>query len=193
MNNLQLSVQKRVAVGTADARRQRRAGYVMGILYGEKKPPITWYCTERVWRSISEQPNFKTHMITLTIDGLSEIAMVKAVQKHAWKDITLHVDCLRVSQEHHMVFTVPIHFDHAEQCVGVKQQGGELMVHLRDIKISCLPMHLPEYLSVDVYALALHHVIHIADIMVPNHVTVIDEPSSAIVSVNLPHVFKDGI
>ena len=67
---------------------------------------------------------------------------------------------------------VPIHYLHAEEARGVKEEGGSVSQLITDIEITCLPKDLPEYFEVDIANLGLNEMLYIADIKLPEGVEI---------------------
>ena len=67
-------------------------------------------------------------------------------------------------------------------------QGGILQPVVREIKVECLPMEIPDFFNVDVSSLDIGHSLHVADIGIPEGVTVIDESNFTLVTVVPPTV-----
>jgi large subunit ribosomal protein L25 len=70
--------------------------------------------------------------------------------------------------------------------VGVKQEGGSLEQILWEIEVECLPTNIPKEFSLDVANLKLKDSIHVKDIVPPEGVKILNDPSSIIVSVAEP-------
>ena len=87
--------------------------------------------------------------------------------------------------------SVPIHFLNEDNCIGVKQNGGNLVHSMNELEVSCLPAALPEYVELDVAALDLGDILHISDIVLPEGVTSValalgEDYDSAVVTVATP-------
>jgi large subunit ribosomal protein L25 len=68
---------------------------------------------------------------------------------------------------------VPIHFLNQETSVGAKK-GGVVTHNLVDIEVSCLPMHLPEFIEVDMAAADVGDSVHLSDIKLPPGVAIVE-------------------
>jgi large subunit ribosomal protein L25 len=92
--------------------------------------------------------------------------------------------------DHRLTLDVPLHF--AGIPVGVVN-GGELQHLKRDLKITCLPSVLPDFIEIDVTGLEIGDSIKVQDILVPEGITVLDPGDVgvamvAIVKVSVPQV-----
>ena len=158
--------------GKGASRRLRHAGKVPGILYGGKGEPTSITLDQRKLQLMIDKEKFYSSIITVSIDGKSQPAIVKDVQMHPAKNQVVHVDLQRVLEDQPIRIHLPIHFLNAASSPGVKTQGG-IVSHLRsDIEISCLPKDLPEALEVDMSAMSLNDTIFLKDLKLPAGVTV---------------------
>ena len=58
-----------------------------------------------------------------------------------------------------------MHFVNAENCLGVKLQGGSISTVLNEVMIRCVASKLPEFVTVDLGELsALNTSVHLSDI-----------------------------
>jgi len=101
----------------------------------------------------------------------------------------MHADFLRVSMDQKITINVPIHFINEEECIGVKQEGGEISHVLGEIEISCLPGDLPEYIDVDMAEIALGDSIHLSDLTLPAELEIValqhsDRPDQLVAAVH---------
>jgi hypothetical protein len=65
----------------------------------------------------------------------------------------------------------------------VKGLAGILEMVLREVRVSCLPGNIPEYLEADVTNLNIHDVFTVKDLKVPEGVRVLNDPNQAVVTV----------
>ncbi len=63
--------------------------------------------------------------------------------------------------------------NNAEECVGVKMDGGMLTQLVTEIEIIALPKDLPEYLEIDALELNLGDILHLTDIQMPEGVEIV--------------------
>jgi large subunit ribosomal protein L25 len=158
--------------GKGASRRLRHAGKVPAILYGGKGEPSNLTLDQLKLLTMIEHEKFYSSIITLNVDGKSQLAIVKDVQMHPARNQVMHVDLQRVLADQPFRIHLPIHFINQATCPGVKVQGG-LVSHLRtDVEISCLPKDLPEALEVDMAEMGLHDTIFLQDLKLPPGVTI---------------------
>jgi len=82
----------------------------------------------------------------------------------------LHVDFQRVSADRKIHMKVPLHFVNADIAPGIKLQGGVVSHVINELKVTCLPADLPEFIEVDMKDVTVGHSIHVNDLNLPKGV-----------------------
>ena len=169
-----LDAEPRSDVGKGASRRLRRQGKVPAIIYGAKdEPQAVTFEHNKVLRSLDNEAFF-SHIITLNVEGKSQKAILRDLQRHPAKPMILHMDFQRVSADQAIHVNVPLHFIGEEACIGVKQEGGSISHNITEVEVSCLPKDLPEFIEVDLAELHLNESIHMSDLNVPKGVTLVE-------------------
>ena len=162
--NYSLELQARSEVGRGASRRLRHAGQVPGIIYGGKGEPQQFSVAQNVIMKCLEDEGFYTNIITLTVEGKKQKALLKDLQRHPFKRMIMHADFQRVSDEDVLHRNVPLHFLNEEIAVGVKQDGGTIFRQLKEVEVVCKAKDLPEYIEVDLENLKLNQTLHLSDL-----------------------------
>jgi large subunit ribosomal protein L25 len=166
-----INAESRTDVGKGASRRLRHAGKVPGIIYGSGKDPVSFTVVHSDLMHHLEHEAFYSHILTVTIDGKAQKAVLKDLQRHPAKPRILHVDFLRVGANDTIHMQVPVHFINEEDSIGVK--AGGLVSHLMTtIEITCKASDLPEYLQVDIADLDVGASLHLSDIDLPKGVAI---------------------
>ncbi len=161
----ELNAEKRADIGKGASRRLRRLqDKIPGILYGGEKEPIAITLEHKQVLKALENEAFYSHILTIKIDGKAEKAVLKDVQRHAFKPKVTHMDFQRVSAKSKLHMHVPLHFINEDLAPGVKIGGGIVNHLLTDVEVVCLPSDLPEYIEVDLAGLQLNQAIHLSDL-----------------------------
>lgn len=158
--------------GKGASRRLRHAQQMPAVIYGAGKPAQSITLPFKDVVKALESEAFYSHILTLTIDGQAQQAVLKALQRHPAKNQPLHADFLRVDAEHKITMRVPLHYVNLETCVGVKSEGGAISIMSNDVEISCYPKDLPEFLTVDMGALHIGTTLHMSDIKLPEGIDI---------------------
>lgn len=167
-----LNATARKDIGKGASRRLRRADLVPGIIYGGEAEPVQITLEGKTIRKVLEVEAFYSQVLTLTVDGTKQQAILKDLQRHPAKEFAMHMDFLRVDADHEITTNVPLHFINEEECVGVKA-GGAIVHNRVDLEIKCLPGDLPEFIEVDMAKVEVGGHVHLSDLTVPAGVEVI--------------------
>jgi large subunit ribosomal protein L25 len=168
-----LNANARTDEGKGASRRLRRLeARIPAVIYGGGKEAQSISLELRELSKALENEAFYSHVLTVTIDGKPQQAVLKALQRHPAKGTPMHADLLRVDATHKLVMKVPVHYLNQDTCVGVKLEGGELAIMAAELEIACLPANLPEYLEVDLKDVHIGTTLHISDIKLPKGVEV---------------------
>ncbi len=162
--------QSRKGQGRGASRRLRHSGKVPGILYGGKKPAVNIELDHNPLYHHLRNEKFHASVLTLALDGTKEEVLLRAVNMHPFKMEVQHVDFQRVSADEKIHIKVPLHFVNAEKSPAIKEQGGLITHVLSEIDVRCLPADLPEFIEVDLSALAIGHSIHVRALPLPKGV-----------------------
>jgi len=195
--NFELQAEKREQFGTADSRRLRREnGRVPAIVYGAGKSPqpVTLNHNEVIVALGHE--TFYSNIVQLTIGEHAEQVILKALQRHPYKNKVLHLDFMRVKANEKLTVKVPLRFVGQDKAPGVKEEGGVVTHHSNDLEVRCLPKHLPEFIEIDLSAMQLNAVMHLSDIALPSGVEIValalgDDHNSSVASLHMPRIIEE--
>ena len=191
---IEITAELRQDVGKGASRRLRRASEkVPGIIYGAGKDPQSLTLNGFQLSKAMQQESFFSQILNVSVEGDSQQAIVRDLQRHPANEKVLHIDFLRVRADQPIDVNVPIHFINEEQCKGVRLEGGVVSHNLTDIEVSCLPADLPEFIEVDIAELGVGEALHLSDLVVPSGVTIVqlalgEDHDITVVTVNEPRV-----
>lgn len=173
MENFEINAKLRTDIGKGASRRLRHAGLIPAIIYGAGKDPVSLTLSHNeIVKSLNHE-SFYSNILTVNIDGKSEKAVLKDLQRHPYKPSILHLDLQRVSETEKLTLRVPLHFINEDNCVGVKQGGGKISRQMAEVEISCLPKDLPEFIEVDLENVKAGEILHLSDLVVPENVELV--------------------
>jgi large subunit ribosomal protein L25 len=164
--SITLIAKNRTDLGKGASRRLRHADLVPGIVYGAGKEPVSITLEQKELRKVEAVEAFYSSVLNLEIDGAKEQVVLKALQRHAYKDQIQHLDLLRVDATQKLHTTVPLHFLNEESSEAVKN-GGVVSHIATEIEVSCLAADLPAFIEVDLNTMAIGDTIHISDLKLP--------------------------
>ncbi len=171
-NVFEFVADSRVCSGKSAARRARRAGTVPAVIYGgHSEPQMLVLNHNEVIKHLAHEAVY-SHVLDVTIDGKTEKAILKGVQRNPARVQIQHLDFLRVNMSEVVKVHVPLHFTNEHSSVGGKK-GGIAAHSMVDVEISCLPMFLPEFIEVNLTTLDIGETLHLSDLVLPAGVEVV--------------------
>ena len=185
-DRIRLDVQPREQRGSAAARRLRAQGLIPGVLYGSGKDADPFAVGEReLRRALTGDHGTHTILDVVIGDGgrKPRHAVLKDYQLHPTRGRLLHVDF------HEVRLDQPIQSAVAVELVGEPEgvtAGGVLTQVAREITVEALPMVIPDVLELDVSTLGIGDSARVADMTVPEGVTIVDDEETVVASVGHP-------
>jgi large subunit ribosomal protein L25 len=167
-----ISVQRRNDEGKGASRRLRRAGFVPAVVYGGELTPVSIQLSHNeVWHA-SQNEWFYSSILDLDLGGDVQKVLLRDMQRHPFKQLVLHLDFQRVSENEAIRVAVPLHFLNVEKSPAGKTAGVAVTHELNEIQISCLPKDLPEFIEIDLAELKAGDTIHLSEVKLPAGVEV---------------------
>ncbi len=164
MKEINVTGQKRTALGKKASKELRKEGLVPCNLYGEatqdgKPVAMAFAVPMSELRKVVYTPHI--YMINLVIDGESHTAIMKELQFHPVTDALLHVDFLEVNENKPVTIGIPV------KLVGLAQgvrDGGKMNLSIRKIDVTAPYTIIPERLDIDVTSLKIGKSIKVGDL-----------------------------
>ena len=185
--HFELVAESRTDLGRSASRCLRRCEKLPGIIYGAKKEPVSITLRHDDVFHALENEAFYSSILDIKIDGhAAQKAVIKDLQRHAYKPKLVHIDFLRVDENTEITMNVPLHF--VGVCPAV-EEGGVVNHLMNEVEIRCLPKDLPEYLEVDISNLQLDESIHLSQLKIPTGVAIValeHDNDEAIANVHVP-------
>ncbi len=180
MEQYVLEYTRRTPKGTGGARQLRRDGILPGILYGHGEDPVPLAI-----KSDDLMAFLREGQMTLTLqDGpRSELALVKEVQYDALGSDVIHVDFARVDADERVQVAVPIATHGTAKGA---QEGGMVDQILHELNVECRALAIPESIRAEITELDIDQSLTVADLEVPEDVTVLDDLEATVIVVHPP-------
>ena len=172
-DTIHLNAALRSDSGKGASRRLRREGLVPAIVYGGDRDPAKVTIRHNEFIHELENEAIYTQVIELRVGDKKQEVILRDLQRHPFKNKLMHADFFRIDQNTPIKVVVPIHVANADNCVGVKLDGGMMTQLVTEIEIIALPKDLPEYLEVDAENLHLGDALHLTDIKMPEGVQIV--------------------
>jgi large subunit ribosomal protein L25 len=143
MSESTLQAESRTEFGKGAARRIRRADKVPAVLYGHGGDPV--HITLPGHETMLALKHGGTNaLLTIVVDGKSQLALPKQVQRDPIKGFLEHVDLILVSKGEKVTVEVPIHV------VGQAAPDTMVVTEYNEVSIEAEATHLPESIEVSV-------------------------------------------
>jgi large subunit ribosomal protein L25 len=175
VSEIKLAAQPRTEFGKGAARRLRRAHQVPAVLYGHGSDPVHVALEGHATMLALKHSNA---LISLDIEGKTQLALPKDVQRDPVRGIIEHVDLLLVRQGEKVTVDVPLHF------VGDAASGTQLTTELVSLSVEVEATHIPAAIEVSLEGAAAGTRIHAGDIELPKGAALAVEADTLIVSIN---------
>jgi large subunit ribosomal protein L25 len=180
-----LAAERRTVTGKAVSR-LRKDGRLPGVVYGHgtDSEPVTIDAHE--FEQLRKHAGAST-LVDLKVEGgKARPVLISSIQVHPVNRRPLHVDLFAVRMTEELTVEVQLV---STGVAGAVENGGTLVHPTSSVKIRALPANLPDSLSYDLSPLVdFDTTITVADLVVPEGVTVQADPAEVIARVLAPRV-----
>lgn len=163
--------------GKGFARRLRAAGKIPAVIYGHGTDPVHVALPGHQVGLLIRRANA---VLELDIDGRTEVALVKDVQKDPVLQIIEHIDLLVVKKGEKIEVEVPV------LVIGESASGTIVNLENTTVKLEVEAMHIPQNVEVDVEGLEDGVQVSAADLKLPKGATLADDPELMILAISIP-------
>jgi len=171
-NVFEFVAESRGQSGKSAAKRARHIGNVPAVIYGgHQEPKMLMLNHNEVIKHLAHEAVY-SHVLDVTVDGKTEKAILKGIQRKPAGVQILHMDFLRVDMTETVKVHVPLHFTNEHTGIGGKK-GGIAAHSMTDVEVSCLPSALPEYIEVSLATLDVGETLHLSDLILPLGVSIV--------------------
>jgi large subunit ribosomal protein L25 len=157
-----MSAEPRTEFGKGGARRTRRAGKVPAVLYGHGTDPRHISLPAHDFERALHTSGGANVLLALDIEGGSELALPKSIQRDPVRGSIEHVDLILVRRGEKITVEVPIHL------VGDVASGGLLDQQLNTLSVHAEATHIPTGFEVDIAGLEIGGSIHAKEVELPS-------------------------
>jgi large subunit ribosomal protein L25 len=134
----------RTVFGKGAARRIRAVGKIPAVIYGHGTEPQHVTLPNHEVSLILRKANA---VLDLDIEGKSQLALVKDVQKDPVRQIIEHIDLVIVRKGEKVTIDIPIHV------IGEAAPGNQVLQDANTVSIEAEATNIPERLTVDIEGL----------------------------------------
>jgi len=173
VSEVRIAAEPRTEFGKGGARRTRRAGKVPAVLYGHGQQPRHIALPAR-----ELQHAFKggaNVLLTLELDGGTQLALPKDVQRDPLKGTLDHVDLLLVRRGEKVTVDIPVHL--------VGEAASETLVNQEQttLSVQAEATHIPSSFQLNIDGLEVGQTITAGKVELPSGVTLVTDPDSVVV------------
>lgn len=176
-DQLTLAAEKRTEFGKGAARRARAAHKIPAVLYGHGSDPVHVLLPGHATMMALKHQNA---LLTIELDGTSELAIAKDVQLEPVRRLIEHVDLLIVKKGEKITVDVPVHV------VGESAPGTIHVVEYNSLQVAAEATHLPEVLEVSIEGLEEGAVVHASEVELPKGAELVTDGETAVVVISVP-------
>ena len=182
-DNVDLQAREREERGKNAARRLRASGMVPAVLYGGGDGQTrTLAVPDRV-------VDYTLHHVgdnalyDVNLGAGTSTARIVDVQRDPVTGRLIHVDFAPVNMQERIEVTVPLHV--VGESPGA-EEGGVLQQVAYEVQVESLPGDIPQELTLDVSSLGMNENLSVADVTLPEGVTLISDPEEVAATVTAP-------
>ncbi len=184
-----LNASPRNAGGKGPAGRVRREGLVPAVVYGLDADPVSVSVGERELSRIFAGASGLNTLITLKVDGASQLTLARQVQRHPVKGTLMHVDFVRVRADQTIQAEIPVQLTGSAEGA---QRGGVLEQLVHTLTVEARPADLPPVIEYDITELQIGGQIYVRDLAIPAGVTVLQNADDMVGQISAPRVGAEG-
>ena len=175
MSEVRIAAEPRTEFGKGGARRTRRAGKIPAVLYGHGRPPRHLALPARDFaHAIKAGANT---LLTLQLDGGTELALPKAIQRHPIRGDFEHVDLLLVRSGEKVTVEVRVVLR------GEASRDALIDQQLTTLTVEAEATHIPAEFEVSIEGLEVGAHISASDVALPSGTTLAMDPEHVVVAV----------
>lgn len=177
MSEVRIAAEPRTEFGKGAARRTRRAGKVPAVLYGHGEDPRHIALAARDFEHALKTEAGANVLLDLQIDGGSELALAKAIQRDALRGSIAHVDLLLVRRGERVTVDVPVVTE------GEVPSEGLLDLQLTSVSLEVEATSIPQPIHVDISTLEVGQTVHAGDLPLPEGAELKTDPDATIIHI----------
>ncbi|SDG79114.1 large subunit ribosomal protein L25 [Lentzea fradiae] len=177
MSEVRLAAEQRTEFGKGAARRTRRAGKIPAVLYGHGSDPKHLALPALEFARVVREHG-QNAVLTLAIEGGSELALTKTVTTHPIKNYIEHVDLLLVQRGEKVTVDIPV------VITGEPASGTLVTQDATTISVEADALNIPEQVELSIEGKEAGTQIHAGDLELPAGSTLATDAEALIVAVN---------
>jgi large subunit ribosomal protein L25 len=182
-DNVDLQARPREERGKNAARRLRASGMLPAVLYGDGDGVSTALAVPDRVVDYTLQHIGDNALYDIDLGAGGSTARIVDVQRDPVSGRLLHVDFAPVDMQQRIEVTVPLHV--VGEAPGT-EEGGVLQQVAYEVQIETLPGDIPQELTLDVSSLGMNENLTLADLRLPEDITLVSDPEEVAAIVTAP-------
>ncbi len=179
----QIKAELRNSFGKGAARKLRAQGKIPAVIYGHGTDPQHVSLPGHEVSLLIRRANA---VLELDIDGRTQLALVKDVQKDPVRQVVEHLDLVVVRSGEKVQVEVPVHVE------GEPAPGTIVALDAATVNLEVEATHIPERVTVDVEGLPGGTHITAADLKLPEGAVLVSDPELLVVAITAPQAVDLG-
>jgi large subunit ribosomal protein L25 len=165
-------------IGSRESGRLRAEGKVPAVVYGLGREAVAVTVEWPDLRRALNTPAGLNALIELTVDGDTNLSVVKDLQRDPVRRNVRHVDFLLIDRDAPLNVDVPLNLVGTSAKLEAVKGMVDQLVYTLDVKAR--PGHIPTQIDVDVSEIELNHSVKVGDITLPDGVSTEIDPETAV-------------
>src|SRR5215217_8598551 len=181
--NVDLQAKEREERGKNAARRPRASGMIPAVLYGDGDGRSTALAVPDKVVDYTLHHLGDNALYDIDLGSGAATARIVDVQRDPVSGRLIHVDFAPVDMLERIEVTVPLHV--VGEAPGT-EEGGVLQQVAYEVQIETLPGDIPQELTLDISSLGMNENLTLADLRLPDGITLISDPEEVAAIVTAP-------
>lgn len=177
MSDIKLAAEARTEFGKGAARRIRRANKIPAVLYGHGADPLHITLPGHETMLAMRHSNA---LFSIELDGKTELAVAKDVQRTPVNSTIEHIDFLIVRRGEKIAVDVTVNV------VGESAPGTIHFVEAQTLSVEAEATNLPESVDVSIEGLEAGQHVTAGEVELPQGATLLTDPEAAVVQIAEP-------
>ncbi len=177
MAEVRITAEPRTEFGKGGARRTRRAGKVPAVLYGHGTDPLHIALPARDFAHALKTGGGANVLLRLDLDGGTELALPKGIQRDPLRGTVEHVDLIIVRRGEKVIVEIPV------MLTGEAVRDGMVDQQLTTLSIEAEATHIPQGVEVDIDGMQVGDAVHAGEIKLPEGSTLQTDAEAIVVHV----------
>jgi large subunit ribosomal protein L25 len=182
-DNVDLQAKEREERGKNAARRLRASGMIPAVLYGDGDGRSTALAVPDKVVDYTLHHLGDNALYDIDLGSGAATARIVDVQRDPVSGRLIHVDFAPVDMLERIEVTVPLHV--VGEAPGT-EEGGVLQQVAYEVHVESLPGDIPQEITLDVSTLGMNENLTLADVTLPDGVTLVSDPEEIAATVTAP-------